>query len=321
MRFTPFVLSLFLASAMLAQQQPETPPQQPPAQPSPVTVKVGGTVFGEYVFSNVDPQPSAFAINRAYINVTGTFTPQLSFRITPDITRDASGSQNYRLKYAYGQYTRGPLWLRFGMQQTPYIDYVESIYRYRFQGSIFVDREGFLSSSDNGISARYAFAKDRGEIHAGYYNGEGFARAESNDTKAFQVRAAYRPIAGKGWRVAAFADFDRADAQPRDRWVVNTTYEHARGNAGLEYLSAQDRIDSHGWSAWATPRLTKNWEVLLRMDSLNTNDKRRDIEGVAYWLDNLPKGASAAVLVDRDHVTQDGRADETRYAVHLLLSF
>ena len=28
-------------------------------------------------------------------------------------------------------------WVRFGLQQTPYVDFMEGIYRYRFQGNIF----------------------------------------------------------------------------------------------------------------------------------------------------------------------------------------
>ena len=38
------------------------------------------------------------------------------------------------------------------MQQTPFIDYTEGIYRYRFQGTIFTEREGYMTSSDFGVS-------------------------------------------------------------------------------------------------------------------------------------------------------------------------
>ena len=47
--------------------------------------------------------------------------------------------------------------MRFGIQQTPYVDFKEGIYRYRFQGTIFAEREGFLSSSDAGVSFHYNF--------------------------------------------------------------------------------------------------------------------------------------------------------------------
>ena len=32
-------------------------------------------------------------------------------------------------------------WVRLGIQQTPWVDFEESVYRYRFQGPIFTDRE------------------------------------------------------------------------------------------------------------------------------------------------------------------------------------
>ena len=66
-----------------------------------------------------------------------------------------SGSQIFRLKYAYAQlnlddWTTKGSWVRFGQQQTPYIDYTEGIYRYRFQGTMFVEREGYFASADGG---------------------------------------------------------------------------------------------------------------------------------------------------------------------------
>lgn len=36
-------------------------------------------------------------------------------------------------------------WVRVGMQQTPFIDGEESVYRYRFQGTLFAERDGGLS--------------------------------------------------------------------------------------------------------------------------------------------------------------------------------
>ena len=97
---------------------------------------------------------NSFNLTRAYINVTGPSLTGFPFRITPDIkaeTNSASnlnGNQVVRLKYGYGQVNfddfapRGS-WVRFGLQQTPYIDYIEGAYRYRFQGATFTDVEGF----------------------------------------------------------------------------------------------------------------------------------------------------------------------------------
>jgi hypothetical protein len=164
-----------------------TPPDDTPA------IKVGVTIFADFTVQQqpkvndpVDQKPvtlSQFQIGRSYINVTGNISHSIAFRITPDVTREVAvgssvnGSYVFRLKYAYLQWnfddfmTHGS-WARFGQQQTPYVDFMEGIYRYRFQGTIFEEREGFLSSSDVGASFHYNFANNYGDLHAGVYNGE-----------------------------------------------------------------------------------------------------------------------------------------------------
>lgn len=279
-------------------------------------IKLGATIFADYTDA---PDTSAFNVNRAYLNVTGSLNKHITFRVTPDIARDASGSQNFRLKYAYAQFNsaRGSF-VRFGMQQTPYIDPTEQVYRYRFQGSTFTDREGFLSSSDNGVSVRWVFPGERADIHAGIYNGEGYNKTETNDQKSLQVRATYKPL--KGVRATLFFVGDHyAEDARRERLVGQVTYEHARGHAGVEVLSAKDRdTESNGWSAFATPRLGNGWELLLRHD--HNGARQRNITGVAYWVPNLPK-VTCAVLVDRDALSVTGKDDETRYGLKLLLVF
>ena len=322
MRLTSFAFVVFLAAGAAAAQELPTP-----------QVKVGGTLFADYTYLD-GASFSSFNVSRAYINVTGTIGPLISFRITPDVARESgsgsslSGSQTFRLKYAYGQLnldswtTKGSS-VRFGLQQTPYIDYAESIYRYRFQGPIFVDREGFATSSDNGISGHYVFPHDLGDVHAGFYNGEGYSKAELNNEKSFQIRASLRPV--KGLRFTIFQNSDAVrSGVDRNRTLGAVTFEHARGNAGLEALDAKDGSSkSHGWSAWATPKLTHGWETLLRYDRLRTNGgattRKRDIEGIAYWVPL--KNASAAVMVDRDHTQATAKADDTRFGLKVLLSF
>lgn len=280
-----------------------------------VTIKVGGTIFSDYTYTENDLRPSAFQITRGYVNVTATITPRLAFRITPDFARETK-----QLKFAYGQInldewaTKGS-WVRIGIHPTPYLEYVESVYRYRFQGTSFTEREGFMTSSDYGVSAHYNFPGERGDVLAGVYNGEGYSKPETNDHKAFQVRASYRPI--KGVRLTGFVMLDQADAgKPRDRFIATASYEHARGSAGLDVLTARDAVDSRGWSAWATPKLGKGFEALLRYDSMSSPTSRsRDIAGIAYWM-KAPKGTTAAILLDRDHAGPD-----TRYGVHMLLTF
>lgn len=332
------------------------------APPDRPTVRVGGVVFADYSIQQepdaVDADgnevtPNAFTVARAYINVTGTWGSRLSFRITPDIVREtgtgtsANGSQIFRLKYAFGQvnvgeWIGGGAWVRLGIQQTPWIDFMESAYRYRFQGPIFEDREGFLSSSDAGLSFRYAQGT-WGEIHTGLYNGETYARPEANDQKAFMTRATVRPFAAHpvlgGLRLTGFIDRDAyVSRAERNRAIAAVTFEHPRVHAGGSYLAASDQtraaaptVDASGFSVWVTPRLANGWEALLRHDRLrqdqlttsDTGERRRTIAGVAYWVP--VRGGSAAVMLDVENVRNRGyaplRRNERRWALHTLISF
>src|SRR5207248_2487496 len=111
---------------------------------------------------------SVFNVSRAYINVTGNISHTVTFRITPDVTRETSagsslgGALVFRIKYAFAQINLDDWtgnwhgsFIRAGIQQTPFIDFEENIYRYRFQGTVFVEREqigGNLTSADAGVS-------------------------------------------------------------------------------------------------------------------------------------------------------------------------
>src|SRR5438477_11639279 len=121
--FSAAALLLLTAAPAVSQVTPAagtTPPDDTPS------FKVGATIFADYTRGN--QIADAFNVARAYINITGNLNHWLSFRITPDVTRETgsgsslSGSQNFRLKYAFGQFnlddwaTRGT-WLRLGVQQ------------------------------------------------------------------------------------------------------------------------------------------------------------------------------------------------------------
>ncbi len=348
-----------IAATTLAQVTPAAGVTSPDDTPS---VKIGSTIFADYTF-NQSPTTtdadgntihnSSFNITRAYINVFGNLNHLIAYRITPDITRETgsgsslSGSYTFRLKYAFGQFnlddwmTKGS-WVRLGLQQTPLLDYEEGIYRYRFQGPVFVDREGFLTASDAGLSGHWNFPGNYGEIHAGYYNGEGYNKAETNNEKAFQIRGTVRPLplggVWKGLRVTGFLDEDHYISNAkRTRAVAQVTFEHPLINAGIDYLTAKDQtsatkpeVDANGYSVWATPRFGKSgWELLLRHDQLkpnkSVNQKRtRNIAGLAYWFPNLSK-VQSALMVDYDSLKQTNftpsKANDTRYGLKLLINF
>jgi hypothetical protein len=347
-------------------------PAEPPKSPDNFSVRVGGTIFADFTYT-AEPEvtdadgnsvkKSEFEVRRAYINVTGTINDFISFRITPDIaarqttsatglpagarvTGSLDGSLVFRLKYAYGQVSLDRFlphgsWVRLGQQQTPYVDFMEGICRCRFQGTIFSEREGFLSSSDIGLSARAALPNDYGEIHAGVYNGDTYTRPEPNDQKAFQIRGSVRPMpkheAMKGLRFHFFYDADRPVAHgARSRLIGAATFEHRYLIAGAEYLDAEDRpaaaaatTKASGWSAFAQPRSKVGLDGWLRYDSLKPNQgsdarKSRTILGVAYWFKVLHAPFAAALLADYEQVKYDAvlaRPNEKRYELKSLFNF
>jgi len=341
-------------------------PAAPPAAPKPddtPSVRVGGVLFADYTYTRspeaVDADgntynPSQFNVGRSYVNITGNVSHIVNFRFTPDIARETgagsslNGSLTFRVKYAFAQMNlddwmaRGS-WVRFGIQQTPLIDFQENVYRYRFQGQVFAEREGYLSSSDAGVSFHTNLPSNYGEIHVGVYNGENYNRAEVNNQKALQVRGSVRPFANgsavmKGLRVHGFYDADNyVKNGERRRADVSATFEHARLNAGIEYLSTKDQtsaakpgISGHGFSFWATPRAKNGWEALLRYDhmtpdtALSNQTRTRTIVGAAYWFPHQGT-VSTALLLDYDgqtfHNFSTAQPKQQRIAVHALVSF
>jgi hypothetical protein len=352
------VAVLLGTSASLSAAQAPAPPQ---AADGP-SIRIGATLYTDYTYTD-RPQatdtdgnrfhPSQFNVTRAYLNLNGTLSRLVGFRITPDIARETgsgsslNGSLTFRIKYAYAQLNlddwmpRGS-WARLGIQHTPLVEFDESIYRYRFQGTVFVERDGYLSSSDAGASIRLNLPSDYGEIHAGIYNGETYSKAEVNDQKAWQVRGTLRPFAKsaplRGLRVTGFYDGDHLVKNgEQTRAVIGATYEHRFANAGYQHLNATDQasislaeIDGQGYTVWVTPKVANGWEGLLRFDRLTPNTsvdlrRRRNIAGVAYW-PKMQGPVTTAILFDVESVTAKGAAaaatpDQRRLAVHALVQF
>ncbi|HJT17509.1 MAG TPA: hypothetical protein VJ853_08985 [Thermoanaerobaculia bacterium] len=350
----PFLL---VATGALAQVTPaagHTPPDDTPK------FNIGATIFGDYTYfaspsikdsDNNTIHNSAFNVSRAYVNLFGNLNHWINFRITPDIARETgtgsslNGSLTFRLKYAFAQFnlddwTTHGSWIRAGINQTPLVDYEEGIYRYRFQGTTFTEREGYLTSSDAGISGHYVFPGNYGDVHAGYYNGEGYSHTETNNEKAFQIRASLRPMPlggiWKGLRLTAFIDDDHyVSSAKRTRLVGQVTFESSHFNAGLDAIDAKDQtsvsksdVEGKGWSVWLNPRLTNGWEALLRHDDTKPNHNissqkhKRDIVGIAYWFQGLQR-AQSALMVDYDRLHQPGfnKPDDTRYGLKMLVNF
>ncbi len=358
--FVPIVLMALalprLAAAQVTPAAGYTPPDDSQSR------NVGVTIFYDYTFKQSPKttdadgnavSTNAFQVSRTYINFTGKISHIVSFRITPDVSRlsgsggNLDGSYVVRLKYGFAQFnladwTTSGSWVRLGLQQTPVVDYLEGVYRYRFEGPTMPDREHLLTSSDNGASIKLNFAHNYGDIQTGIFNGEGYSKGEANNEKAFQIRATVRPFAAaapvaRGLRVTAFYDADKyIQRGDKTRALVDVTFEHTHFNAGGMFITAKDqtsvtkdKIDSSGYSIWFTPFFQKKgdgWEALLRYDGFKPNTsadqvRKRAIAGLAYWFPHPGGNATAALMLDFEQQKFPGTATQEIIGLHGLVNF
>ena len=304
------LLALLLAPVSAAHAQ-NPPPPAPAPEPDYPVVRVGVLSYVQYdaELTNRDAF-NAFDVTRGYININGQLASNVRFRVTPDVRRitDSSlaGTLVLRIKYAFFELdnlTGARSWVRFGAHQTPWLDFEESINRYRVQGTVFSERESLIpGSSDFGIGLFTPVGKYI-DVQAGVYNGEGYAQTDANKYKSAQGRLTLRPFAGRGvangFRLSGFynAGWYAAD-RPRRLGIVMGSFEHTNLVATVQYLKATENpsaaaprdIDRSGSSGFLEIRQgMSGWAALARVDlfdpdeALGDNSQNRVIAGGAYW--------------------------------------
>jgi hypothetical protein len=292
---------------------------------------------------------NAFDVTRAYLNVNAQVSRTVRFRFTPDIRRASDGSLSgnllLRVKYAFVQFDgAGPRgWIRLGAHQTPWLDFEESIDRYRVQGTMFAEREGLIpGSSDFGASYFTALPGSFGEVHVGVFNGEGVGQPEANRYKSVQARLTIRPwprasAFANGVRVSGFYNAGWYGAgRPRRLAIVMGSFEHrhlvvtAQGVRATENPTpaAPANLERTGWSVFVEPRQgTSGWAGLLRYDSFDPDTSQsgdpehRIIGGGAYWF--VWPRSRLGLVVSGEAVRYEvpTRPDESRLLVQTQIEF
>jgi len=292
---------------------------------------------------------NVFDVTRAYLNINAQVSRNVRFRFTPDIRRitdgSLAGSLAVRVKYAFAQFdnlVNARSWVRFGLHQSPWLDFEESINRYRVQGTVFAERDGLIpGSADFGVSYFTPLPAGYGEIHGGVYNGEGFGQTDTNKYKSVQGRLTLRPFpsrgAANGLRVSAFynAGWYAAD-RPRRLGIVMGSFEHTHLVATLQGVSATENpsavaprdIDRTGWSVFVEPRQgPAGWAGILRVDDFDPDDalvdnsQRRVIAGGAYWF-IWPRARLGFVVTNEQvHYDTPARPKDNRLLVQTHIEF
>jgi len=347
------ITSLFLVCPVVAQtgETPPTAPAPPPATPEPEypIIRVGVLSYLQYDAELNRDNFNAFDVTRAYLNVNGQLAENVRFRFTPDIRRlndsNLAGSLVLRVKYAFLEYDNFKIaksWVRFGAHQTPWLDFEESIDRYRVQGPMFSEREGVIpGSSDLGLGYFTPLGK-YAEVQTGVYNGEGYALAEANKYKSLQGRLTVRPFADRGllngFRLSGFYSASRfARNRPRNVGIVMGSYQAQHVVTTLQYVTATERplalapreFDRGGPSGFVEIRQgLSGWALLARLDSFDPDrsipdtSQVRTIAGGAYWVQW--QRSRFALVVTNEQVHYDAgsaRPQENRLLVQTLIEF
>lgn len=225
-------------------------------QSSPV--KLSGRVYTNYRYQlstdGVPPgggHPNNFEISRAYLTMSGSLGNGFSGRVTTDVDgRKASANQlTMRLKYAFLDWKpgAGPLHFELGQIPTPMIGFVESIWGYRMQGPVAMDRTGYLISSDFGVSTESAWGNNQVNAVAGIYEGEGYSSTPGDQHKDIAARVSVRVAptgvnsSTGGVRVTGFAHYGRANRGGiRSRYMGLLSYHGPCFRLGASLAETRD---------------------------------------------------------------------------------
>ena len=348
-RFTTFLAA---AAACVASSSPLL------AQDTP-RVTVGGVGYVHFRYqldadSSLNPlaHQNNFDVDRSYVTVTGRLRDGISTRVTIDVDgRDATDALTMRLKYAYvaWQPHESPLSFKLGMIQTPLVDYIETLWGYRMQGTVALDRNRYLTSSDFGASVDGSWSDDRVNATVGIYNGEGYQREPGDHRKDLAGRVSVQLMGsdttGKtaGLRLTGYGHYGRATGGGlRSRYVGMLSYQSKRITLGAEYgitsdSTAVDAPETKGRviSAYGVYRPRNSRLALLaRYDhvdpdtdveptepDLSTGVRTRLIGGVSYQLTPDVRVMVDADLLSLEHGSPDNAFNATRRTLYFHTEF
>lgn len=310
---------------------------QTPA-PAPSPVSVGAVVYAQYAYQMTALNgatdtfhTNAFDVTRAYVNLIGRFSGGIYTRVTADIAHAAAASQTYRLKYAYAGYTPegSSLTYKLGLMQTPWIDWEEALWDYRMQGTMAIERAGYLTSSDFGAGIDGNFHYDKLNFQIGAYNGEGYGNAPGDQRKDFEGRASFKimntnlPGRVGGLRATVYGHIGTPTTGGKRNRVIGLlsyksktltlageygwTQDSTTGSATVTPVTKRDGRVISGYGVFNIPN--SKWALLARVDftdpntaSAATNDQlTREIGGVSYQL-----SPNLRLLANVDNVSRQG---------------
>ncbi len=289
-------------------------------------VTVSGLAYAQYDYRLSDTaQGNAFDLTRAYLTVLGRPSDKVATRFTADMYRAADGSLAYRVKYAYAAYAPGGggFTAKLGVIQTPWLDWEETLWDYRMQGPMALDRAGYLSSADLGLGVDGSVGGGRIETQVALVNGENYNKLPGDRHKDLMGRISVRLLrtddAGRtgGLRLTGYGQLGApTGGGVRDRMVGMLSYRSELLTLAVEIARTRDAAGSPRppvavgsvLSAFGAVRIPRSSVSLIaRMDRTDPNTAARGdrttrlIAGLAYQL-----APGLKLLGDLDHLVYEG---------------
>jgi hypothetical protein len=318
--------ALIVVSPSLAQAPTPTPSTAP-------SITVGGVVYAHYQYAlrgdSAGNNANNFDVTRVYLTATARLAKGVGGRLTLESFRPTStGGIETRVKYAFAQFTpeKSPLSFKLGQLQTPFVEFDERLWDYRAQGTVPMDRNGYISSTDLGATVEGSWREDAVNFSAGLFNGETFRSAPGDHHKDVAARVSVRLLRSDdmsqvgGLRVTGFAlEGEPTGGGSRRRYLGQVSYRSNRALVAGELAATRDRVDSTATAPTASGRLGSvfawvrigpaPFAILGRVDvvdpstNVEDNTQTRFIAGVSYRI-----SPNLRVLADVDHLSYQGGA-------------
>lgn len=293
-----------------------------------------------------------FKLKRGYLTSKITLNKFFSARITSDITQDREGDglgdMEMRFKYAYLKANLPNLaflnktHIEFGIIHTPWMDFEQSINKYRVEGKMFSDRWGLVNSADFGImfvsllggemdneykdNINRKNAGKYGSIAIGVFNGGGYHALENNRNKTIESRFTLRPFSSilPGLQLSYHNVYGKGNIRSEPDLMINmgmisfeskivvltAQYVQGTGSPDGDFIEYGKSYNLNGYSIFGEFKIPNTQFALFsRYDYLNSKTVNNEkieviICGLSYFITRKSK-----VLIDFDQVREIGMND------------
>jgi hypothetical protein len=212
-----FLCLLAAASCAIAAPLSSQTPNPAPVPQNPL--EISGLFFGSFNMridsaarANLGGErPTAFSIDRIYVNFRAPAGDNGAFRLTTDIFQNTNTATNgyfqgwsIRMKYAWFEYTmlrdrlgKGTsLLARIGSINNVIIDPTVGAWP-RYFNPIAVERVPYFSSADIGAGLLFTLPNKMGDVYATVMNGPGYSSYEKDRFKDPAIRLLVTPLANR----------------------------------------------------------------------------------------------------------------------------